>query len=156
MDIRMGNIEDFTSLNEDWAWSQADWQREAQKKTIQAIEDGNQEFWVIENNDQIIGEIHICWRKDDEDAANGHNRAYLFALRLHPDFRGQGLGTKLIQRVLQRVRDNGFTEVTIGAYKDEPHLKSLYNKWGFTSFVKEITETTSEYSKIYELFLKNL
>jgi|CXWL01.1.fsa_nt_gi ribosomal protein S18 acetylase RimI-like enzyme len=156
MNIRKGVIKDFEQLNQDWAWDQADWQRESQKTTIQAIHDGKQEFWVIEADDHIIGELHISWEKEDKDDANGQNRAYLFALRIHPEYRGQGLGTKLMFSVLQRVKENGYAEATIGAYKDEPHLKELYKKWGFTEFVKEVMETNSEYSKVYELFLQKL
>jgi ribosomal protein S18 acetylase RimI-like enzyme len=154
MNIRVGVIEDFEKLNQEWAWSDAEWQREAQKKTIKSINEGTQEFWVIEDDNQIIGELHISWVKEDEDQANGINRAYLFALRIHPKLRGQGLGTKLMNRVLQRIKENAFNEVTIGAYKDEDHLKKMYNKWGFTQFIKDVEETTSEYSKIYELFLQ--
>jgi ribosomal protein S18 acetylase RimI-like enzyme len=156
MNIRVGVIDDFKLLNQDWAWSQADWQRDAQIDTIQSINDGKQEFWVIENNEQLIGEVHIAWDQEDNDQANGVTRAYLFALRIHPDYRGQGLGSKLVARVIERIQERGFFEVTIGAYKDEPHLMELYEKWGFTEFIKDVTESNSEYSKVFELFLQNL
>lgn len=70
------------------------------------IEAGTQEFWVIEKGNDILGEFHVFWDKEDKDEANG---------RVHPDHRRQGLGTKLMQRVIERIKERGFGEVTIGA-----------------------------------------
>ncbi|MAE68225.1 MAG: GNAT family N-acetyltransferase [Candidatus Peribacteraceae bacterium] len=155
--IREGKIEDFKKLNQDWAWSQADWQRSAQKKTIEAISSNNQSFVVIEDGNELIGELHIEWnKKEDSDAANGTNRAYLFALRIHPKHRGKGLGTQLMNSALDLIRSRGFNEATIGAYKDESHLKELYIKWGFVELLKDVLEETDEYSKYYELYLQRL
>lgn len=156
MTIRQRHLKDFSRLNQDWAWDQADWQRGAQQRAMQAIQEGRQEFWVVESGDELIGELHIAWEKADHDEANGKNRAYLFALRIHPDHQRQGLGTQLMERALQSIRQKGYTEATIGAYADEPHLRHLYQKWGFTQFVKEVLESNEVYSKVYELFLQEL
>ena len=155
--IRQGSIDDLERLNQDWAWSDTDWQREAQKKTAEAIKRGNQSFFIVEEDKKLIGELHIEWNKaEDPDAADGRTRAYLFALRIHPSHQRKGLGTQLMEEVLKFIKSNGFSEVTIGAYKDEPHLKTLYEKWGFTEFIKEVLEETDEYSKYYELYLQKL
>ncbi len=156
MIIRIGAIEDFKQLNQEWAWSGEAWQRAAQKKAIQSINKEDQEFWVIETDTEIIGELHIAWSHKDPDHANMYSRAYLFALRIHPNHRAQGLGTKLMARVLERVKAKGFNEVTIGAYKEEAHLKIMYEKWGFTEFIKDVTESNLEYTKVFELFLQSL
>ena len=154
-EIRLGRIEDFQKLNHDWALSpDSEWQQKAQKDYIKGIEAGTQEFWVIEHGDEILGEFHIYWDQKDKDEANGKKRAYLSAFRVHPDHRGQGLGTKLMQRVIERIQENGFTEVTIGAYHHEPEIQELYKKWGFTEFVKEAIEETTEGKPKFLLFLK--
>lgn len=155
--IRKGKVLDFKKLNHEWAWSpNKEWQKIAQNDYVKGIEAGSQEFWVIEMGDDILGELHIYWVKKDKDEANGINRAYLSAFRVHPDYRGQGLGTKLMQRVIERIKEKGFNEVTIGAYHHEPKIQELYKKWGFTEFVKECVEETTEGNPKYLLFLRKL
>lgn len=156
--IRKGKIDDFQKLNQDWAWSpNNEWQQIAQKDYIKGIERSTQEFWVVEDGDKILGEFHIYWNKSsDPEEADGKTRAYLSALRIHPDYRGQGLGTKLMQRVIERIKEKEFTEVTIGAYKHEPEIQELYEKWGFTEFIKEAVEETTEGKPTYLLFMKRL
>lgn len=156
-EIRLGKIDDFAKLNHDWAWSpHVEWQQKAQKDYIAGIQSGKQEFWVVEDGGNILGELHVYWDKKDKEEANGKNRAYLSALRIHPDHRGKGLGTQLMQRVLERIAKKGFSEVTIGAYHHEPQIQALYQKWGFTEFVKEGIEENTEGKPRFLLFLKRL
>lgn len=155
--IRQGTIKDFEKLNQDWAWGKSKWQRQGQRDYIKGIAAGTQEFWVIEDKDEILGELHLYWEKsNDPDEANGKNRAYLSAMRIHPNFRNQGLGTKLMEAALESIQRKGFTEATIGAYEHEPLIQDLYKKWGFTEFLKETWEETPEYKKKYFLYLKKL
>lgn len=90
--IRQGTIEDFGQLNQEWAWGADEWQRQAQINFIQGIQEGTQGFLVVENDGQVIGELHIFWKRKDLDEADGKMRAYLSAFRIHPKYRGKGLG----------------------------------------------------------------
>ena len=115
---------------------------------VQDFEKRNQEWaWSPHNEWQQIAQ---------KDYANGINRAYLSAFRVHPDYRGQGLGTKLMQRVIERIKEKGFNEVTIGAYHHESQIQDLYKKWEFTDFVKEGIEEKTEGSPKFLLFLRKL
>jgi GNAT superfamily N-acetyltransferase len=156
--IRQGKIADFKKLKQKWAWSpENDWQQVAQKEYIKGIEEGTQEFWVIENGKEILGEFHVFWNKNsDPEQADGKSRAYLSAFRVHPDHRGKGLGTKLMERVIERIKEKAFNEVTIGAYKHDLEIQKLYEKWGFTEFVKEAVDVFTEGKPSYLLFMKRL
>lgn len=157
MNIRKGKIKDFGKLDQEWAWARDVWQRKVQKESIKNIQEGVQEFWVIEDGEEMLGEIHIYWNKrGNPNEANGENRAYLSTFRIHPEYRGQGLGTKLMQAVLRRIKDKGFKEVTIGAYAHEENIQKLYKKWGFTTFVKEEWEEAPEHKEKYFLYLQSL
>lgn len=106
---------------------------------IDGIEKGNIEFWTIENNKDrlLIGELYIFWNSEDSDEANGKDRAYLCAFRINEEFRGLGLGKKLMQRVLQRVKERGFIEATIGVDNDDAErLGLMYKAWGFSELIK--------------------
>src|SRR5690606_38301420 len=71
-----------------------------------------------------------------KDEANGINRAYLFSFRVHPQYQGKGIGSKLIKKVLNRIKEKGFTEVTIGVDQSDAKLISMYHSWGFTNYIK--------------------
>ncbi|MBI5415147.1 GNAT family N-acetyltransferase [Candidatus Peregrinibacteria bacterium] len=153
MNTRKGIIADFKKL--EWGWEE-EWVKKIQSKYKKGIKEGSQEFLVLETDENIVGEIHIFWKKQDTDEADGKKRAYLCAFRIHPDFQGQGLGRALFQRAEKRVQEKSFTEITIGAYKHEPELQDLYKRWGFTEFVKENIEESTEGKPIYILLLKKI
>ena len=106
---------------------------------IKGMKEGNVEFWTIENKKDasLIGELYIFWNSKDHEEANGKDRAYLCAFRINSEFRGQGLGKDLMMRVLERVKEKGFKEVTIGADNDNAErLIAMYRSWGFSELVK--------------------
>ncbi len=154
--IRKGKITDLRGLlKEEWAWGGAE---NSQKKYIKATKEMTREFLVVENNEGIpIGELWIFWDdEEDKEQANSKDRAYISTLRIHPDYRGRGIGTKLIHRAFDLIKQKGFKEITIGAYIHEPEIQNLYNKWGFTKKIKERVDTSEGSEQPYILFLKNL
>lgn len=157
INIELGKLEDLQELNQDWAWGKEEWDRMAQQNAIKDINEGIQTFVVVKDGSKVVGELHIIWdQKEDQDEANGKDRAYLSTLRLDPNYRGKGIGTKLMNYALQHIRERGFTEATIGAYTHEPHIQELYNKWGFTEKIKESVEVLGDNKAEYILLLQNL
>ena len=63
--------------------------------------------------------------------------AYLCAFRIRKEYRGQGLGSKLMQTVLADLKSAGFRHVTIGVGPDEEQNVRLYHRLGFTSKIKD-------------------
>lgn len=152
--IRKGQLKDLKELlNKNWAWNGSS---EVQNKYITALKKGDKEFLIVENDGKVIGELWLFWDdEEDQEQANGKNRAYLSTLRIHPDYRRQGIGTKLINEAFELIKKKGYKEATIGAYKHETEIQNLYNKWGFTEKVKEKIDTDGN-GEEYILFLKKL
>ncbi len=132
MIIRIGSIEDLKSL----------WRNDnspTQRYFVNGIEEGNIEFWTVEDEEEklLVGELYIFWNSEDKDEANGEDRAYICAFRIKEEYRGRGLGSKLMQRVLERVSGRGFQEATIGVDNDDAHrLSKMYKAWGFSELIK--------------------
>ena len=61
-----------------------------------------------------------------------NQRVYFEAFRLNKEFRGKGLGQKLIKYVLKELENRGYTEFTIGVEDDNEIAKHIYFKFGFT------------------------
>lgn len=133
MKVRIATVEEMKKL---WKYSNSP----TYNYFVDGITKGTIEFWTVENqkDESLIGELYIFWNSEDRDEANGINRAYLCAFRIDEKYRGQGLASKLMKTVLERVKSNGFTEVTIGVDNENyDKLKKIYNSWGFNHLLKK-------------------
>lgn len=100
------------------------------------LSSGNATFWTIESEGELIAELYAFRDiREDRDFADGSRKAYLCAFRVRREYRGQGLGTKLMQTALEELRLEGFRQATIGA-GEERNLR-LYRRMGFTKEIKE-------------------
>jgi len=149
--IRKGEVKDFEKLS--WGWKNS---KKILKKYIEAIKKREQEFFVVEDKNNLIGEIHIFWKDKDKQKADGKNRAYLSAFGIHKDFQGKGIGTKLIGHALNYIKKKGYTQVTIGSYKDENKTQRYYNKLCFKRKIKTDTDKSIKPQKDFILFLREL
>ena len=159
--ICIGSIEDLKLL---WGENSSS----TQTYFVEGIEKGNIEFWTIVNemDETLIGELYIFWDSEDKDEANGKDRAYLCAFRTDDKFRGCGLGKALMNRVLQRIVENGFCEATIGADNDNAdRLSKMYKSCGFSELVKlqnidnhyiDIHNNPTYYEVPYALYLNKM
>ncbi|WP_425448923.1 GNAT family N-acetyltransferase [Dethiothermospora halolimnae] len=159
MNIRIATADDIRSL-----WS--DNNLPTKNYFIKGVEEENIEFWTVEDEEskKLIGELYIFWDSEDKDEANGVNRAYLCAFRIEKDYQGRGLGSKLMKKVIKRIEEKGFNEITIGVDDNDEKLINMYNAWGFDTHIKT---TTIDYHNVddagnplkddpYRIYLKKL
>lgn len=55
----------------------------------------------------------------------------LYALSVHPDFRGRGLGVRLAQAVLRQLRRRGAKSISLEVRHPNPAAQRLYLRLGF-------------------------
>jgi len=103
----------------------------------QNITSGNAVFWALDHDGELIGELYVFLDLEDNDFADGTSRAYLCAFRVNSDYRGQGLGSSLLEKAVAELKESGFRSATIGVAKDEAQNIKLYRRMGFTEKVKE-------------------
>ncbi len=104
------------------------------------IERGNAEFWALDHDGELVGELYVFYDLEDKDFADGKGTAYLCAFRVRADFRSQGFGTRLICRVMERIKDLGYQRISIGVDStDTAHIR-FYKRLGFTIRGKECAE----------------
>jgi len=60
-------------------------------------------------------------------------RVWLFRLMIDRKYQGQGLGKEALERVIRRMREEGYTEVNIGWDPDNAIAERLYLNAGFES-----------------------
>jgi GNAT superfamily N-acetyltransferase len=114
------------------------------------MESGNAEFWAIEYHARIIGELYLFKHLDDPDFADGYTTAYLYGFQIEEIMRGKGLGTRLMNRVLERLYELNFNYVTLGV---EPHKEAnirLYTRMGFKEEIKTVSENPCDVDEYFK------
>ena len=83
----------------------------------------------------MLGELYAFLNiREDPDFADGTTTAYLCAFRIQREYRGQGLGSKLMEAALSDLKSMGFRRATIGV--DDSRNEALYRRLGFITDVK--------------------
>jgi peptidyl-dipeptidase Dcp len=103
--------------------------------------------WVCEHNNRIIGFLLLMDRKNFS--------AQLRFFIIKPEYRGIGLGKKLMDELMKRLRTNGYKHIYLWTTHEQQAAAYLYMKRGFrlmeekdsTSFGKPLKEQR------YDLFI---
>ena len=106
----------------------------------QNISSGSAELWTLNDNGQVIGELSVFWQLEDQDFADGKDRAYLCAFRVKSEYRGKGCGSFLLKAVLEHVKNRGVSIATIGVDETEERNIRMYHRFGFTNKTKDCFE----------------
>lgn len=125
-------------------------------ENTQRIESGGFSIYLLFEDDQLIGELHVTWRGDDPLAATDGQRAYLSAFRIREDRQGLGYGQALLRGVITAIETRGYHEITIGVEDDNVRAKHLYRKFGFTEFVARRSESYQGDCYEYDLLLRRV
>ena len=115
----------FGSINgHDWKWRKARHIEEDARREPSGI-------FVGEADGQIIGYI-TTWQDREAGIGNIPNVAFL------AEYRGQGLGRKLIEHALQHFRDCGLTHAKIETLAQNNIGNHLYRSLGFKEVARQI------------------
>lgn len=93
---------------------------------------GNAVLWVADlPPDQIIGQVFIALVSDRPELADGRERAYLYSFRIKPQWRGAGLGTRMLSQVESDLRRRGYKAVTLNVALVNTDAQRLYLRCGY-------------------------
>lgn len=118
------------------------------------IQNGNIDIFVLYENSVLIGELRVMYENRDENFAVRGRRAYLFAFRIHKDFRNKGYGKYLLKTVLNVLKEKGYCEFTVGVEDDNLRAVHVYQDMGFNEFVLRKQEEYQGDKYEYNLYLK--
>lgn len=98
---------------------------------------------VAELNNKIIG---ACWTRIMNDYGHIDDDTPSFAISLYEEYRGNGIGTKLMETMLKLLREKGYRKTSLAVQKNNYAVK-LYKKVGF----RIIDESEQEYIMVCDL-----
>jgi len=82
-------------------------------------------FWIVTKNGEIVGSIVIDGVKRETEGA--HLRWFIVA----PQYQGQGIGNKLLQKAVEFCKEKRFKRVYLCTITGLDRARHLYEKFGF-------------------------
>ena len=97
---------------------------------------------VAEDDGRVVGAV---WTRIMDDYGHVDDETPSFAISLYKEYRGQGIGTKLMTGMLEELKRNGYTRASLAVQKANYAVK-MYEKAGF----KTVDENDEEYIMVWE------
>lgn len=79
-------------------------------------------YFVVEQDGRVVGYAGM-WLIMDE--------AHITNIAIHPDYRGQKRGEKLLRRLMEEARSHGMRKMTLEVRRSNKVAQNLYEKMGF-------------------------
>ena len=98
---------------------------------------------VAEDAGKVIGAV---WTRIMDDYGHVDDETPSFAISLYKEYRGQGIGTQLMKRMLKHLKEYGFEKASLAVQKANYAVR-MYEKVGF----KVIDDNDEEYIMICSL-----
>lgn len=118
------------------------------------LDEGTADIFGLFYGGRLVGELHAEYDCPDPLEAVRGRRVYLFAFRIHEDFRGLGLGKYLLRCVINILSEQGCSEFTVGVEDDNPRARHIYESFGFTETIARKREEYQGDSYEYDLLLR--
>ncbi len=99
--------------------------------------------FVAEADGQIIGAV---WVRIMNDYGHIDDDTPSFAISLYKEYRGQGIGTALLQTMLSHLKQTGYRQCSLSVQKENAAFR-LYQRVGFTV----VSENEEEYIMLCKL-----
>jgi ribosomal protein S18 acetylase RimI-like enzyme len=111
--------------------------RRIYSQTYNDVVRGQRLMLVAAAGSLLVGQIFVQLSSSESRFADGYSRAYLYSLRVRPEWQGQGLGTRLIGAAEAALRARGFATAIIAAAKDNAGAQRLYERLGYRAFAQD-------------------
>ncbi len=83
---------------------------------------------VADDNGRVIGAV---WTRIMNDYGHVDDDTPSFAISLYKEYRGKGIGTKLMEQMLELLRNKGYNKASLAVQKANYAVK-MYKNVGFT------------------------
>ena len=98
---------------------------------------------VAEEDGKVVG---AAWTRLMDDYGHVDEETPSFAISLYKEYRGQGIGTRLMKDMLALLKEKGFKRASLAVQK-ENYAARMYEKVGF----KTVDENEEEFIMICDL-----
>lgn len=133
------------------------WNMQAQPladKWLEEIKSGNRLVFIYKINGEFIGEGALVFDTGDPDYTVPKKRVYVSRMIVKKEYRNRGIGSDILEFLINKAAETGFEEMTIGVDKDNQTALHLYEKFGFTEVLFDGADENGEYLKLMKRITK--
>lgn len=98
---------------------------------------------VTDDGGRVVGAV---WTRIMNDYGHVDDETPSFAISLYKEYRGQGIGTRLMKEMLSLLKEKGYKQASLAVQKANYAVR-MYKKVGF----KTVDENDEEYIMVCEL-----
>ncbi len=117
-------------------------------KWLAEIKQGNRLVFIYKINSEFIGEGALVSDTGDPDYTIENQRVYVSRMIVKKEYRNRGIGSEILEFLIRKAKEMGFSEMTIGVDKDNANALYLYRKYGFTEVLFDGADKDGEYLKL--------
>lgn len=99
--------------------------------------------FVAEDDGKVVGAV---WTRIMEDYGHVDSQTPSFAISLIQEYRGKGIGTELMKKMLEHLKNQGFKKASLAVQKSNYAVR-MYEKVGF----RKVDENSEEYIMVCDL-----
>lgn len=138
------NIDDYSKCSNIWDMEKCPFT----DKFYVEMKSGNRIVFIYKINNEFIGEGALVLEKKDYTIPN--KRIYLSRLIVKKEYRNNKIGTQILDYLINKSKEWGYSEISLGVDCDNKSAIHLYRKKGF-----EIYEHSyDEYGEFYKMMKK--
>ena len=136
---------DFKKCNNIW-----DMERQANlaKQFYQELLDENRITYIFQVKEEYIGEVSLVFDMGDADYTIDKQRIYVSRLIVKHEYRRRGIGKTLVGFAIQKAKEMGYSELSIGVDLDNYAALKLYFETGFTNILYLDEDSDGKYIKL--------
>ena len=105
--------------------------RRVYANAFQNQQKGNAILWVAELNGKIVGQAFVQLIGSRLDLADGHNRAYIYSVRVQKKHRNHGIGTRIMVHAENDIFQRGYRYATLNVGKHNRKARRFYERLGY-------------------------
>ncbi|MCH5198018.1 MAG: GNAT family N-acetyltransferase [Oscillospiraceae bacterium] len=118
------------------------------EKFCQELLSGNRITYILQINEEYIGEISLVFDMNDKDYTVKGQRIYLSRLIVKKEYRRKGLGKELVKFAVRLAKDMGYSELSVGVDLDNFAALKLYFEAGFNTLLYIGEDKGGKYAKL--------
>ncbi len=130
------------------------WNMHAQPLSLQwkeEIASGNRLVFIYKINGAFIGEGSLVFDTGDMDYTIPGKRIYISRMIVKKEYRNRGIGSEILTFLINKAKEMGFSEITLGVDKTNENALHLYRKHGFTEVLFDGKDENGEYLKLLKI-----
>jgi len=140
--------EDYEKCNNLWNMRK---NPQSTKKWFNELVEGNRIVFVYTENGEFLGEGALVLRNDDPDYTIPNKRAYISRMIVKKEHRNRGIGSIILDYLVDYAKSLGFEEVSIGVDIHNLSALHLYKKKGFTQIIFEGEDEFGKFVKLLKV-----